>query len=61
MVDAHGIVVADSFPLSFHMHFHRLLKWLVALPVLGAGLALLALHPRAQGPMLPSFRRSHDF
>ena len=63
MADSHGVTLTDSFSLSFHMHFHRLLKWLVAVPLLGTALAVLALQPRATlaGPTLPSFRRGHDF
>ncbi|KAG2425141.1 hypothetical protein HXX76_013895 [Chlamydomonas incerta] len=41
MVDSSGLVYSDEFALSFHMHFHRLLKWAVALP-LGLMLAVLA-------------------
>lgn len=33
MRDRHGILFHDEFSLSFHMHFYKLLKWLVALPV----------------------------
>ncbi len=49
MVDASGLVLRDEFALSFHMHFHKLLKWLVAGPLalmvlgLGAALRVLAL------------------
>lgn len=41
MVDSSGLLYSDEFALSFHMHFHRLLKWAVALP-LGLMLAVLA-------------------
>ncbi|KAL6763316.1 hypothetical protein V8C86DRAFT_347755 [Haematococcus lacustris] len=34
MLDAHGLALFDEFALSFHLHFHKLLKWLVALPML---------------------------
>ena len=62
LTDAHGITVTDSFSLSFHMHFHRLLKWLVAVPLSGACLVVLAMQPRVlEGPVLPSFRRSDGF
>ncbi|GIL89184.1 hypothetical protein Vretimale_18615 [Volvox reticuliferus] len=50
MVDSSGLSYADEFPLSFHMHFHRLLKWAIALP-LGLMLAVLL---AATGP-----QRSH--
>ncbi|MEW5304838.1 MAG: hypothetical protein WDW36_007421 [Sanguina aurantia] len=34
MSDKHGLLMSDEFSLSFHLHFHKLLKWLVALPLL---------------------------
>ena len=40
MVDSSGLVYADEFALSFHIHYHRLLKWAIALP-LGAMLLVL--------------------
>ncbi|PNH12688.1 hypothetical protein TSOC_000387 [Tetrabaena socialis] len=40
LVDSSGLAYSDEFALSFHMHFHRLLKWAVALP-LGLMLAVL--------------------
>eukprot|EP00887_Chlorella_sp_A99_P003269 scaffold9.g3269.t1 len=56
MRDEHGIVFTDHFALSFHMHFYRLLKWLLAAPFIVAALALLALPgPERDGPALPSF------
>ncbi|KAG2483407.1 hypothetical protein HYH03_017715 [Edaphochlamys debaryana] len=43
LVDGNGLAYADEFALSFHMHFHRLLKWAVALPLgLMVGVLLLA-------------------
>uniref|UniRef100_A0A7S0RKX6 DEX1 C-terminal domain-containing protein n=1 Tax=Chlamydomonas leiostraca TaxID=1034604 RepID=A0A7S0RKX6_9CHLO len=33
MSDGHGLTLFDEFSLSFHLHFHKLLKWLVALPM----------------------------
>jgi hypothetical protein len=33
---------ADEFPLSFHVHFHKLLKYLVALPLLASAAVALA-------------------
>eukprot|EP01026_Neomeris_dumetosa_P062169 TRINITY_DN5875_c0_g1_i5.p2 TRINITY_DN5875_c0_g1~~TRINITY_DN5875_c0_g1_i5.p2 ORF type:complete len:341 (+),score=48.23 TRINITY_DN5875_c0_g1_i5:216-1238(+) len=32
MKDELGFVFEDDYSLSFHMHFHRLLKWLIVLP-----------------------------
>lgn len=48
MVDSSGLQYADEFALSFHMHYHRLLKWAVAGP-LGLMLAVLlaVTRPRA--------------
>ncbi|GFR46133.1 hypothetical protein Agub_g7648 [Astrephomene gubernaculifera] len=44
LVDGSGLLYADEFLLSFHMSFHRLLKWAVALPLgLMTGLLLAAL------------------
>ena len=45
MRDANGIVYVDEFQQTFHMHFHKLLKWLVAGPLLVMGLFLLVLQP----------------
>ena len=32
MTDEHSMTYSDEFSVSFHIHFHRLLKWMVALP-----------------------------
>lgn len=34
--------------LSFHIHFYRLLKWLIAGPFIAAAIALLANRPDAE-------------
>lgn len=34
LITKHGLHYQDEFVLSFHMHFHKLLKWLIALPLL---------------------------
>ena len=58
MRDGQGQVFEDAFALSFHVHFHRLLKWLVAAPVVACALALLAAGAQDDArPALPSFRR----
>lgn len=55
MRDEHRLVFADEFALSFHIHFYRLLKWLLAAPFVAAAAALLALHaPGAEAARLPS-------
>ncbi|KAK9842754.1 hypothetical protein WJX74_001858 [Apatococcus lobatus] len=32
MTDEHSMIFFDEFSVSFHIHFHRLLKWMVAVP-----------------------------
>ena len=60
MRDDHQLLFVDEFALSFHMHFYRLLKWLLAAPFAAAAIALLALpNPEARGlETLPSFASS---
>jgi hypothetical protein len=50
-----GVAYVDEFPQSFHMHFDKLLKWLVAAPLLCMGLFLLVLQPDA-ATVLPTNR-----
>ena len=52
-----AVVYVDEFAQSFHMHFDKLLKWLVALPLLAMGMFLLVLQPD-DGGMLPTLRRA---
>lgn len=52
--DRGGVVVTDDFSLSFHMHFHRLLKWILAGPFAIACLVILAQHAEGLGLSLPS-------
>ncbi len=33
LTDSTGLTLSDEFTLSFHMHFHKLLKWLIAGPL----------------------------
>ncbi|KAJ7534472.1 hypothetical protein O6H91_13G096300 [Diphasiastrum complanatum] len=54
MTDKHGLHFSDEFSLTFHMHFYRLLKWLVFLPLLGTAGMLVLLQPQTDAP-LPSF------
>lgn len=56
MVDKNGLYFSDEFSLTFHMHYYRLLKWMVVLPMLGMFCILLWLHPET-GAALPSFSR----
>ena len=41
LTDIHGQVLVDEFALSFHLHFHKLLKYMVALPPVLMALALV--------------------
>lgn len=41
LTDSHGQVLVDEFALSFHLHFHKLLKYMVALPPVLMALALV--------------------
>lgn len=47
-----GVVFVDEYAQSFHMHFDKLLKWLVSAPLLAMGLFLLVLRPETG--MLPT-------
>lgn len=57
MVDKNGLYFSDEFSLTFHMYFHKLLKWLLALPMLGMFGVLVILRPQEAMP-LPSFSRN---
>lgn len=49
LYDAHGLHYEDEFVLSFHVHFHKLLKWLIALPVLAMCAVLLVVSRTREG------------
>eukprot|EP00475_Leptophrys_vorax_P031313 TRINITY_DN47392_c0_g1_i1.p1 TRINITY_DN47392_c0_g1~~TRINITY_DN47392_c0_g1_i1.p1 ORF type:complete len:550 (-),score=28.73 TRINITY_DN47392_c0_g1_i1:140-1690(-) len=55
MEDERKLYFHDEFALSFHMHFYRLLKWILALPLLLMAAALIARSAPDAGPDLPSF------
>ena len=58
-----GVAYVDEFPQSFHMHFEKLLKWLVAAPVICSTLFLLVLEPQVAS-VLPTAmvdRNRRDF
>ncbi|KAL5217736.1 hypothetical protein ABZP36_018420 [Zizania latifolia] len=59
MVDKNGFYFSDEFSLTFHMHYYKLLKWLVLLPMLGMFSFLVILRPQ-EGAPLPSFSRNID-
>lgn len=45
MRDVNGVLYVDEFQQSFHVHFDKLLKWLIAAPPLIMGLILLVTRP----------------
>ncbi|KAK7349966.1 hypothetical protein VNO77_07911 [Canavalia gladiata] len=59
MVDRNGMYFSDEFSLTFHMHYYKLLKWLLVLPMLGMFGVLVILRPQGSMP-LPSFSRNTD-
>ncbi|XP_027334221.1 protein DEFECTIVE IN EXINE FORMATION 1 isoform X2 [Abrus precatorius] len=59
MVDRNGLYFSDDFSLTFHMHYYKLLKWLLVLPMLGMFGVLVILRPQGSMP-LPSFSRNTD-
>lgn len=59
MVDKNGVYFSDEFSLTFHLHYYKLLKWLLVLPMLGMFGVLVILRPQ-EGTPLPSFSRNID-
>ncbi|KAH0458800.1 hypothetical protein IEQ34_011614 [Dendrobium chrysotoxum] len=59
MVDKNGIYFSDEFSLTFHMHYYKVLKWLLLLPLLGMFGVLVILRPQ-EGAPLPSYSRNRD-
>ncbi|XP_058099558.1 protein DEFECTIVE IN EXINE FORMATION 1 [Magnolia sinica] len=59
MVDKNGIHFSDEFSLTFHMHYYKLLKWLLVLPMLWMFGILVIIRPQ-EGTPLPSFSRNTD-
>ena len=59
MVDKNGLYFSDDFSLTFHMHYYKLLKWLLVLPMLAMFGVLVILRPQEAMP-LPSFSRNTD-
>ncbi|EPS65433.1 hypothetical protein M569_09343, partial [Genlisea aurea] len=61
MVDRNGIHFGDEFSLTFHMHYYKLLKWLLVLPMLGVFAVLVIMRPQeGVATPLPSFSRNTD-
>lgn len=53
--DEHGSIYVDEFPMSFHVHFYRLLKWLVVGPMsLMSAVLLATLGDKISHAQLPS-------
>ncbi|XP_031485619.1 protein DEFECTIVE IN EXINE FORMATION 1 [Nymphaea colorata] len=59
MVNKNGLYFSDEFSLTFHMHYYKLLKWMLVLPMLGMFGVLVILRPQ-EGTALPSFSRNTD-
>lgn len=59
MTDKNGIHFSDEFSLTFHMHYYKLLKWLLVLPMIGMFGILVILRPQ-EGTPLPSFSRNTE-
>ncbi|KAJ4834760.1 Protein DEFTIVE IN EXINE FORMATION 1 [Turnera subulata] len=59
MTDKNGLYFSDEFSLTFHMHYYKLLKWLLVLPMLGMFGVLVILRPQEAMP-LPSFSRNTE-
>ncbi|XP_010312300.1 protein DEFECTIVE IN EXINE FORMATION 1-like isoform X2 [Solanum lycopersicum] len=59
MVDKNGLYFSDDFSITFHMHYYKLLKWILVLPMLGMFGVLVILRPQEAMP-LPSFSRNTD-
>lgn len=57
MVDKNGLYFSDEFSLTFHMHYYKLFKWLLVLPMVGMFGLLVILRPQ-EGAPLPSFSRN---
>ena len=62
MTDEHGLTFVDEFSVSFHIHFHRLLKWMVALPFAAMTLAVIVFTPTGEAalPTLASGNHRQD-
>eukprot|EP01018_Ginkgo_biloba_P034640 Gb_30710 [translate_table: standard] len=58
MVDKNGLYFSDEFSLTFHMHYYKLLKWLLVLPMVGMFGLLVILRPQ-EGAPLPSYSRNN--
>lgn len=57
MTDKNKLHFSDEFSLTFHLHYYKLLKWLLVLPMMGMFAVLVILRPQESVP-LPSFSRN---
>jgi len=54
MSDRHKLTFSDEFSLSFHMHWYKLIKWLLALPFLAMAFTVVAIKAPWPETFLPS-------
>nr|XP_043620532.1 protein DEFECTIVE IN EXINE FORMATION 1 [Erigeron canadensis] len=59
MTDKNGLHFSDEFSLTFHLHYYKLLKWLLVLPMMGMFAVLVIFRPQDSMP-LPSFSRNTE-
>lgn len=59
MTDKNGLYFSDEFSLTFHLHYYKLLKWLLVLPMIGMFGVLVIFRPQESMP-LPSFSRNTE-
>lgn len=59
MVDKNRLYFSDDFLLTVHMHYYKLLMWLIVLSMLGMFGVLVILRPQEATP-LPSFSQNID-
>ncbi|CAH1433062.1 unnamed protein product [Lactuca virosa] len=59
MTDKNGLYFSDEFSLTFHLHYYKLLKWLLVLPMIGMFAVLVIFRPQEAMP-LPSFSRNTE-
>lgn len=59
MLDQHKFHYSDEFSLSFHIHYYRIFKWILALPlfVMLFVLTFTKAKPETKEVSLPSFRQ----
>lgn len=58
MTDESKSVFVDEYSLAFHMHYYRLLKWILAAPFTAAAIAVLAMKLGPFNDQLPTLHRN---